>query len=114
MKKASIEASSTDAFQDRAVCSAVEKAFGLRGLDGGNDAHLADGTHARSAHAQGDPFLLFRDVELAILQVRCEGAARLDVRVGHLVTGDDVLSCDLANLGHGCGLLRGAKIVIWI
>jgi len=29
--------------------------------------------------------------------------------VGHFVTGDDVLSGDLANLGHGDAVLEGCK-----
>jgi hypothetical protein len=93
--------------------SGLEETLLLGLLDGGADTDLINGAHARSAHTQSDGLLLLRDEILAVLQVRGERAAGLTVGVGHSVAGDDVLTGDLADLGHGFYELRAANVVIF-
>ena len=90
--------------------SGLVETLGFRALQRFGQTDLADRAHTIGAHPQVHPLVLLHEEEPAVLKVRCERATGLDVGVGHLVTGDDVLSGDLANLGHGCDLLRGAKI----
>ena len=66
-------------------------------LEGSEDAFLVDDAHAFGRYLEGDPHILFGDVELLGLEVGCEGALSVDARVGYVVAGDDVLAGDFTN-----------------
>lgn len=67
-------------------------------VQGGDDAFLVDDTHAFGRHLQGNPHVLFGDVEFLGLQVGGEGALGVDARVGHVVSNDYFLAGDFTFL----------------
>ncbi len=73
-------------------------------VEGGDDALLVDDAHAFGRDLQGDPHVLFGDVELLGLQVGAEGTFGVDARVRHVVAHDHFLSGDFTFLRH-CSIL---------
>lgn len=78
--------------------SSVEVALFLGFLDRSTDADLVDRTHTCRTYPKRNGLVLLRDEIFPILQVGRERAARLAIGVGDFITGDDVLSGDLADL----------------
>ena len=73
-------------------------------VEGGDDTLLVDDAHAFGRDLQGDPHVLFGDVELLGLQVGAEGTFGVDARVLHVVAHDHFLSGDFTFLRH-CSIL---------
>lgn len=73
-------------------------------VKGSNNAFLVDDTHTFGRDFQGNPHILFGNVEFLGLQVGGKGAFSVDARVRYVVAHDHFLSGDFTFLRH-CSIL---------
>ena len=67
-------------------------------VEGGKNAFLVDDAHAFSTHFEGNPHILFGNVELFGMEVWGEGAFGENAGVGNVITTDHSFTSNFANL----------------
>ena len=83
----------------------LEMSFGCCVLDGCEDTFFVDDAHAFGRDFHRDPHILFGNVEFLGLQVGCKGSFGMDARVGNVVSGNHMLSCNLTFLLFLCVII---------
>ena len=76
----------------------LEMSLGGSVVKGGEDAFLVDDAHTFGAHLEGNPHVLFGDVELLGVEVGGEGTFGVDTGVGDIIATNHFLTGNFTNL----------------
>ena len=67
-------------------------------VKGCKNAFLVNDAHAFGTHFEGNPHILFRNIELLGLKIRGEGTFGVDTGMGNVVTTNHFLTSNFTNL----------------